>query len=110
MGSKPRFPMPIEDRAKQFMPFSALRGLPDALKLKEKIVVPMIELSEEKKEMLDARMREIKEGDMASVVHYCDGEYIKLSGMVAKLDTTQRYIQIINTRIYFDNIYDIERN
>lgn len=28
--------MPIEERAKQFMPFAALRGLPEALAAKEK--------------------------------------------------------------------------
>ena len=33
-----------EDRAKQFMPFAALKGYPEALRKKEKIVVPKIEL------------------------------------------------------------------
>ena len=32
-----------EDRAKQFMPFAALKGYPEALRKKEKIVVPKIE-------------------------------------------------------------------
>ena len=36
-----------EDRAKQFMPFAALKGYPEALRKKEKIVVPKIELPEE---------------------------------------------------------------
>jgi len=31
VASKPREKMPIEDRAKQFMPFAALKGLPEAL-------------------------------------------------------------------------------
>ena len=47
MASKPKHKMPIEDRAKQFMPFAALKGLPDALAAKEKITVPKVELSEE---------------------------------------------------------------
>lgn len=36
MATKPRYPMPISQRAKQFMPFSALKGLNEALALKEK--------------------------------------------------------------------------
>ena len=40
MPSKPKQKMPIEERAKQFMPFSALKGLEEALASKEKIIVP----------------------------------------------------------------------
>lgn len=39
--------MSREERAKQFMPFAALKGYPDALRKKEKIIVPKMELSEE---------------------------------------------------------------
>lgn len=53
MASKPKHKMPIEDRAKQFMPFAALKGLPDALAAKEKITVPKTELSEEMAEESD---------------------------------------------------------
>jgi len=38
VASKPRHKMPIEERAKQFMPFAALKGLPEALAAKEKII------------------------------------------------------------------------
>ena len=37
--------MPVSDRAKQFMPFSALKGLDEALRANEKIVVPKVEFS-----------------------------------------------------------------
>ena len=53
MASKPKHKMPIEDRAKQFMPFAALKGLPDALAAKEKITVPKTELPEEMTEESD---------------------------------------------------------
>lgn len=36
MASKPRAKMPVSERAKQFMPFAALKGLPEALEKKEK--------------------------------------------------------------------------
>jgi hypothetical protein len=55
MAGRPRTKMSIENRAKQFMPFAALKGLPDALAAKEKIVVEKIELSSDMEEPKNAR-------------------------------------------------------
>ena len=41
--------MSRENRAKQFMPFAALKGLEEALEKKEKIVVPKAELCDDYK-------------------------------------------------------------
>ena len=99
--------MPIEDRAKQFMPFAALKGLPDALAAREKITVPRIELSEEMAEELDRKMHCLIKGLIASVVYFNKDEYIKVTGMVARIDETSRLLQIVNTKIAFDDILDI---
>ena len=100
--------MPILDRAKQFMPFAALKGLPEALSKKEKIVVPKIELSPEMAEELDFKMHLLERGKIATVVYFCKDEYLKISGMVARIDETSRILQIVNTKIPFDDILDIE--
>ncbi len=107
MASKPKHKMPIEDRAKQFMPFAALKGLPDALAAREKITVPRIELSEEMAEELDRKMHCLIKGQIASVVYFNKDEYIKVTGMVARIDETSRLLQIVNTKIAFDDILDI---
>ena len=39
--------MAAADRAKQFLPFAALKGLPEALAKKERVAVPKIVLSED---------------------------------------------------------------
>ena len=39
--------MPASRRAKQFMPFDALRGLKEAIAAKEKIPIPKKELAED---------------------------------------------------------------
>lgn len=96
-----------EDRAKQFMPFAALKGYTEALRKKEKIIVPKAELSEEYQEALDLKMRMIKKNDMITVVYFCKGEYLKVTGKVSKIDKTFRILKIVNTKINFDNIYDI---
>ncbi|MDE7197420.1 MAG: YolD-like family protein [Lachnospiraceae bacterium] len=108
MANKPKNKMPIEERAKQFVPFAALRGLPDALAAKEKVLVPKIELSPEMAEELDRQMHLIAKGKMASVVYFHKGEYIKITGLVARIDQTSRMLQIVNTKIPFEDILQIE--
>lgn len=45
------------DRAKIFAPFAALKGYEEALALKEHIVVPKVELSDDAKENLDRQLQ-----------------------------------------------------
>ena len=45
VAEKPKHKMSTADRAKQFMPFSALKGLDEALKEKEKIIEEQLDLS-----------------------------------------------------------------
>ena len=99
--------MPIADRAKQFVPFAALKGLPEALSAKERITVDKIELSPEMAEELDRRMHLLQKGNIATVVYFHKDEYIKITGMVARIDTTCRLLQIVNTKIHFDDIYEV---
>ena len=40
--------------------------------------------------------------------HFVKGEYIKTTGLVSKIDINDRMIQIVNEKIMFDDIYDIE--
>ncbi len=107
MASKPKHPMTVADRAKQFVPFAALKGLPEALAAKERIVVEKIELSPEMTEELDRRMHLLQRGQIATVVYFHKDEYIKITGMVARIDTTCRLLQIVNTKIGFDDIYEL---
>lgn len=96
------------DRAKQFMPFDALRGLKETLQEKEKIVVSKIELSDDKKEILDYKLHQIKKLDMLTVVYFHEQQYLKITGIVSKIDSDAKILQIVNTRIAFENIYDID--
>lgn len=103
-----RTKMSREERAKQFMPFAALKGYPDALRRKEKIVVPKRELSEEYQEELDRKLRQVRKNDMITVIYFCEHEYLKVTGMVSRIDETARVLKIVNTKIGFDELYDIE--
>ncbi len=109
MTKKPNQKMPLEERAKQFMPFAALRGLPDALAAKEKILVPKVELSPEMEEELDRQMHLLTKGNMATVVYFQNGEYIRITGLVARIDETGRLLQIVNTKIRFEDILSLSQ-
>lgn len=95
------------DRAKQFMPFAALKGYPEALRKKEQIEVPRAEFSEEYKEKLDKKLRQVRRNDIVTVVYYFKGRYLKVTGMVARIDETARILRIVNTKICFEDLYDI---
>lgn len=96
------------DRAKQFMPFAALKGYPEALRRKEKIIVPKMELSEDYQEELDRKLRQVRKNDIITVVYFYNHEYLKLTGMVSRIDKTARVLKIVNTKIAFEDLYMIE--
>lgn len=102
-----RAKMSREDRAKQFMPFAALKGYPEALRKKEKIVVPRIEVSEDYAEVLNGKLRRVKKNSMITIIYFSNGEYLKKTGMVSRIDETARVLKIVNTKIRFDDIFDI---
>lgn len=99
--------MPLSERAKQFMPFAALKGLPDALREKEHITVPKVELSEEMAEELNRKMQLVEKGKIVTVIYFHKDEYIKITGMVSRIDETSRLLVIVNTKILLDDILDI---
>ena len=99
--------MSREDRAKQFMPFAALKGYPEALRKKEKVVVQKVELSEEYQEELNVKLCQVRKNDRVTVVYFCKDEYLKLTGMVTRIDETARVLKIVNTKIAFEDIYEL---
>ena len=107
--SKPKAPMPISERAKQFSPFSPLRGLERALAEKEKIRCDRRILTDEGADILNKKMLLLKPKMIVTVYYYnaTEREYLQMTGMLAKIDTVERYIQIVTTKIEFDDIFDI---
>ena len=102
-----RTKMSREERAKQFMPFAALKGYPEALQKKEKIVVPKVELSEDYQEELNRILLQVKVNDMITVTYFQKDEYLKVTGMVSKIDKSARFLQIVHTKIPLDDMYQM---
>ncbi|WP_024347527.1 YolD-like family protein [Lacrimispora indolis] len=90
--------MDRSSRAKQFMPFDALKGVREAVGEKEQIIVPEHDLSEEKKEELDWKLRQIQIRDIVTVEYFMGREYVQVTGMVTRIDDVSRTLEIGNAR------------
>ncbi|MCH5324844.1 MAG: YolD-like family protein [Eubacterium sp.] len=102
--------MPISERAKQFMPFAAVKGLEEALaaKERERTFIPRTELSDHAAERLNRRLCRLEWGDTVTVKYYRHGEYLTASGRITRLDVTYRVMMIgEDIVIDFDDIYSV---
>ncbi len=80
------------------MPFDALKGFREAVGEKEQIIVPERDLSEEKKEELDWKLRQIQKRDIVTVEYFMGREYVQVTGMVTRIDDVSRTLEIGNAR------------
>lgn len=95
------------DRARQFMPFSALRGFEEMIRAQTREVTPRKELSEYDAARLSKKMYALQKGDMVRVTYYDRDAYVKLEGIVSDIDIPLRTLRVIKTAIPFDDIWDI---
>ena len=112
MANKPRQKMPVAERAKQFMPFAALKGLPEALTQAERAHAAKTkkELSEEMAADLNRSLLSLHSGCQATICYYKAGHEHQITGSVTKLDATFRYLLMDgNLQIAFDDLVWIEK-
>ena len=94
----------MQNRAKEFMPFDALKGFKEALKKVEKIKENKKELSEDIFSELNDKLKTLKKGDYVILEHFNDMNYIKTKGIVKKVDYINKVIYVGNSKIFFDDI------
>ena len=99
-------------RAKQFMPFAALKGFEEELDAAEFRPVEKVEFSEDAAEELDRALRRVKAGDMVTVVYYKKtdrgGTCLRRTGLVAKVDPVDRTLTVVKEKIPFADLYEVE--
>lgn len=108
MGNKTRAPMPPEARAKQFMPFAALKGFEEALSLQEKKNQQKAALDEEEIEKINRMLNKLTVGDEAKLICFRAGRYTPVNGTVRQINEHRQFLELDDTRIYFDDILKIE--
>lgn len=97
------------ERAKQFLPFDAVKGLQFALREKENLCMSKVELSDEQIENISNLLGVTKIGDSIEVVYYDNKQYKKIQGKVTKISNVKKSIAIDNVEVFFIDIFSINR-
>ncbi len=104
-----RMKMPRAQRAKQFAPFDALKGLQEALRMKEYLHerVSKGEISEEKANKISKTLLALEKGSVVDVVYFENGHYLPASGK-AKLILEEGRLCVGRLTILLENLFDIK--
>ena len=92
-------------RAKQFLPFDALKGLQEALREKEVEYEEKKDLSEDTLNNLNDKFNQLDNGSFVKITFYKNGKYSEIKGIVTNIDYIKKKIQI--NKEYNINICDI---
>ena len=98
------------DRAKQFLPFDAMKGLKEALDRQEKRLLrtEKRERSEEDAEELSQSLAKCKNGDRIKMTFYQNGFYVEIIGKIEEFNSVYKYMKIGDQKVFFDDVYEIE--
>lgn len=99
---------PHPDRARQFMPFAALRGYYDLVHAQEAVPEPRRPLTEEEACVLGEQLASLERGQVVRATYYHDGAYREAVGAVSQVDTIYRTLWVVRTAIPFDALSQIE--
>jgi len=98
------------DRARQFLPFDALKGLNEALRSKEIEYEDRKDLSEEEEEKISNILLSLESGNNIRVKYYYKRQYILLKGIIKKIDPIKKQILFIDENIIqLNDIIEIEK-
>ncbi|MGN0037516.1 MAG: hypothetical protein ACI36Y_00050 [Coriobacteriales bacterium] len=99
---------PRVQRARQFMPFMALKGYYELCRQQERCPSPRRELTEEEAQRLSRVAVSLSKGDMVRVTFYDQDAYVTRQGVLAELVPELRYLRLVRQRIDFGDILSIE--
>ena len=98
------------ERAKQFIPFDAMKGLQEALRDREERNARTEKriISDEIAEHNSMIIQRIEKGMTVVVSYFSAFHDIKKHGRVTEINRTYKFLRIDEEQIYFDNIYSIK--
>ncbi len=98
------------DRAAQFAPFDALKGLQEELRKREEehSRLDKKELSDEEIEEISKTIVKLEKGDRVRALFFYLGRYVELSGILIDKNTTYKYITVDDSKLFFDDIVKLE--
>lgn len=101
--------MTQEQRAKQSMPFDAMKGLQEALRDREEwhSRVERHDISEEEQEQNSKALCKIKNGSRVEVNYYCHFHDVVRSGTITAINIHYHFLILDDEKIFFEDIYKI---
>lgn len=101
--------MTRQDRAKQFMPFDAMKGLQEALREREErhTRVERREISEEMMEKNTYELAHIKKGSEVYLKYYHAFHEVERVGVITYLNLHSKYLKFGDEKVLFEDIYEI---
>ena len=102
--------MTRKDRAKQFMPFDAMKGLQEALRDREErhSRVARHDISEEKQIQNSEVIMRLEKRSRVTMDFYRAFHDIHAEGVITEINLTYRYLKLNSEKICFEDIYRIE--
>ena len=103
--------MTRQERAKQFMPFDAMKGLQEALRDREEKYsrVERRERGEDALALWSSEITRLECGDRVKILYYHSFHEVEKTGLVEKVDMVYRYIIVAGEKIVFDDIYEMKK-
>lgn len=98
----------MSERAKQFMPFAALKGYYDLINQKHCTKEPERILTECEEERLSRILGQLKNGVYTKVTFYNDGAYTTAEGVVEWVDFSAKMLEVSDKIICFEKIINLE--
>ena len=95
------------DRAKQFLPFEALKGFKEAIRMIENKGDTKKELSEDNKNDINSILKKLDKGNRVKVKYYYLTEYIEVISNFLKIDEINKVLYLKDTKINIEDIISI---
>ncbi|SNV75073.1 YolD-like family protein [Veillonella rodentium] len=94
-------------RAKQFMPFAALKGFEALLDAASRPKEARVELSEDQLEELNRTIQSLAEGDFVRVLYYTGHRYTESVGIVEAVERSSHRVSVEGAIISFKDIKEL---
>lgn len=113
--------MSVENRAKLFAPFSALRGFDIEILTKEqdRLLVSRVTLGADQQELIRDRLNDLQSGQRVTVTHFVLvkelegiplGEYVTQTGKVRRVDDFYQVLVLDSGVVAFEDIRELVCN
>ena len=96
------------DRARQFMPFAALKGYFELILEQEEDYQPERELCDDDISEMSVKLQKLEKGKSVILEYYKNHSYVKRSGTITRLDHTMKWLMLSDEKIWYDDIVEIE--